>query len=383
MKIAGIICEYNPIHAGHLRHIEQTRRALGADAAVVCVMSGSFVQRGEPAVFQKHVRAEAAVRGGADLVLELPLPYALSSAEGFARGAVRLLDSLGVLDVLSFGSECGELAPLAEAAEAMQSDLAAAHTKRALGRGLAYAAARQTAADAVLGARSGILRSPNNLLALQYLTALREARSSIAPMTFLREPGVSSSQIRERADYGALPASASALFRRETDAGRGPVSVESLDAAMLSRLRMLDEAAFAAAPGAGEGLHDRVLRFARSEPSVRLVCEKSKTKRYVMSRIRRVVLSACLGLAAGDDDGAPPYVRVLAANGTGRAVLNRVKASSPLPILTKPAAAKRLTGAAAALFRKEASASDFYALAFRAEADRAGGREWRIGPVIL
>jgi predicted nucleotidyltransferase len=383
LKIAGIICEYNPIHAGHLRHIGQTRAALRPDAAVVCVMSGSFVQRGEPAAFQKHARAEAALRCGADLVLELPLPYAVSSAESFARGAVRLCDGLGILDVLSFGSECGDLAALAAAADAMSSGPAAARTKRALGRGLSYAAARLAAADEALGAGSDILKSPNNLLALQYLAALRESGSLIAPMTVRRGPGVSSSQIRERAAYDALPASAAEIFRREADAGRGPVSTESLDAAMLSRLRMLDEAAFAAAPGAGEGLHDRVLRFAKSEPSVRLVCEKAKTKRSAMSRIRRVVLSACLGLTAEDARSAPPYIRVLAANGTGRTLINRIKVSSSLPVITKPAAAKQLSGAAAALFQKEAAAADFYALAFRTEPDRAGGREWRLGPIII
>ena len=119
MKTAGIICEYNPIHNGHIRHIAETRALLGAETAVVCVMSGNFVQRGDVAVFTKHARASAAVRCGADLVLELPLPYALSSAERFARSGVCLLDALGVVTHLSFGSEAGELGSLREAADCL------------------------------------------------------------------------------------------------------------------------------------------------------------------------------------------------------------------------------------------------------------------------
>ena len=122
-NVIGIVAEYNPFHNGHARLIEQTRARLGADCPVVCVMSGDFVQRGSPAVYAKFARAETAARCGADLVLELPLPWALSSAEGFARGAVGLLGSLGVVTHLSFGSECGELEPLQRVAEALLDPL--------------------------------------------------------------------------------------------------------------------------------------------------------------------------------------------------------------------------------------------------------------------
>ena len=147
MKIAGIISEYNPFHNGHLRHFEFTRENLGGDSAIVCVMSGNFVQRGDVAVFSKHPRAEAAVRAGADLVIEMPTPYALSSAERFARAGIALLDSLGMCDYVSFGSEAGDLGPLYRAKDALSAPGAADALKEALSEGMSYASAMQRAAE--------------------------------------------------------------------------------------------------------------------------------------------------------------------------------------------------------------------------------------------
>ena len=146
MQIAGIITEYNPLHAGHLYQIARTRQVLGADAAVICVMSGNFVQRGDFALVRKHARAEAAVRSGADLVLELPLPYAVSSAEGFAEGGVRTLMATGLVTHLSFGSECGDASVLRETASALLSPEYQAGLQRFLGEGISYAACRQAVA---------------------------------------------------------------------------------------------------------------------------------------------------------------------------------------------------------------------------------------------
>ena len=119
MKTAGIICEYNPFHRGHAWQIAELRRRLGEDTAVVCAMSGDFVQRGDFAIMRAQARAEAAVYGGADLVIELPLPWAISSAEGFARGGVMTLAATGLVDTLVFGSECGDTARLLHTAEAL------------------------------------------------------------------------------------------------------------------------------------------------------------------------------------------------------------------------------------------------------------------------
>ena len=184
MATAGIIAEYNPFHSGHRHHLSETRRRAGD--GVVCVMSGNWVQRGEPALVSKWVRARMALEGGADLVLELPTPWAMSSAERFGRGGVEVLTAAGVVDVLSFGSEDGRLEPLQRAAECLDS----AEYRQALGgflrEGITFAAARQKAAEA-LGVDGACLQGANNNLGVEYLRAIRAMGSSLRPMTVPRK----------------------------------------------------------------------------------------------------------------------------------------------------------------------------------------------------
>jgi len=227
MKIAGIICEYNPLHLGHTGHMEKTRLALGADCAIVCVMSGNFVQRGDFAIFNKNARAKAAIQCGADLVIELPLPYALSSAEGFAGAGVYLLDRLGVCDYITFGSESGDIGALTDAAVAIVSKKAETLTKEWLDKGLSYAAAQQKAADAVLGARSEVFKYPNNLLGIEYLKAITAYESSLKPITVKRtgdehdsDAGLSAFVLRKtlmRGDkpWGLMPNGAVVVYMEE------------------------------------------------------------------------------------------------------------------------------------------------------------------------
>ena len=251
-NVIGIVAEYNPFHNGHARLIEQTRARLGADCPVVCVMSGDFVQRGSPAVYAKFARAEAAARCGADLVLELPLPWALSSAEGFARGAVGLLGSLGVVTHLSFGSECGELEPLQRVAEALLDPLLGEDLRAELQAGIPFAAARQQAVARRVGALAELLQAPNNILAVEYLKAIFDQRLDLRPLTILRtgaqhdrpaEGNVrSASELRTRIGAGEnvsafLPRAAAEISAREKTLGRGPVLPEVLESAILSRLR--------------------------------------------------------------------------------------------------------------------------------------------------
>ena len=393
MVAAGIVCEYNPFHSGHLGHIVKTRSALGGECAIVCVMSGNFVQRGDFAVFSKHARAKTAVLCGADLVLEIPSPYALSSAEGYARAGVHILDSLGICDYISFGSESGDARALAEAAEAITAERTGALLKGWLGQGMSYAAAQQKAADAVLGERSDIFKSPNNLLGIEYLKAISAYGSPLRPLVFKRaggehdgDTGYSASALRKmllrgEKPWAFMPDIAARACSCEVAAGRGPVSMKGAELAMLSRLRAAE--CFSSLPGATEGLEHRLLRFAASEPTVEAVLEKVKTKRYAMSRIRRMVMCACLGITAGDAHEPPPYIRVLAMSGTGMGLLAMARKKARLPIITKPASAKGLSGRASELFCKEAAATDFYALAYPGETNRAGGQEWRQSPIVL
>ena len=397
-NVIGIVAEYNPFHNGHALHLEETRAILGAACPVVCVMSGDFAQRGTPAVYSKFARAEAAVRCGVDLVLELPLPWSLASAEGFARGAVGLLGSLGVVTHLSFGSECGELEPLQTVAEALLDPSLGADIRAELQGGVPFAAARQRAVARRVGALAELLDAPNNILAVEYLKAIYDQRLNLRPVTMLRTGAQrdqagkgrfrSASELRTflgagRDVSGYVPEEAAAVYAREEKLGRGPVLPENLEIALLSRLRMLDRAAYAALPDAEEGLGNALHRAAHEEATLDAVLAAAKSKRYALARIRRMTMCAALGVTKGMADGTPPYVRVLAASGEGRALLREMDEKCALPVITKPAAARSLPEEVAALFELSADAHDLYVLGYGAREERRCGGDWRRSPFLL
>ena len=400
MSVIGIVGEYNPFHYGHKHHIAETKRLLGEDCPVVCAMSGDFIQRGEAAVYSKFARAEAAVRSGVDLVLELPPAWALSSAEGFARGAVGLLGSIGVVTHLSFGSECGEVEPLETLAEILLDPLIGADIRRELEaqEGIPFAAARQRAVAKRAGELSGQLETPNNILAVEYIKAVYEQGLSIKPVTVQRfgsghdkmsERGhKSAAEIRRALANGAdisasVPGSAYEIYRREDKLGRGPVLMENLESAMISRLRMLPDSAFAALPDAGEGLNNRLARAAREESGLDAVIAAAKSKRYALSRIRRMVMCAVLGISADMSRETPPYARVLAANARGCALLRDMDGKARIPVITKPAAVKELGAECREVFDRSSSAHDLYVLGYSAKEERRGGADWRTSPKIV
>lgn len=394
MKVVGIIAEYNPFHNGHKFHIDESRKAVSKDTAVVCVMSGDFVQRGEAAVFSKYSRAEAAIKGGADLVLELPLPWALSSAEGFARGAVGILGSLGCVDYLSFGSECGDIKILNTLATALLDPAIDNAVKAELDKGISYAAARQNAIAKDIGSLSEYLGTPNNILAVEYMKALYLQRLKMEPITVMREgaghdmEGGSASDLRrmlkiEKSIKHFVPRDVLSIYKRESEQGRGPVIMDNLEIAVLSRLRTLTESDFAAVPDAAEGLENRICAAAREESSLDGIFAASKTKRYALSRIRRMCMCAALGVRRGQAEGTPPYARVLAANKTGLNLLKIISEKSSIPVLSKPASVKELPEACRELFRLESSAHDLYVLGYTAIAERHGCADWRESPRIM
>ena len=383
METAGIVAEYNPFHRGHAWHIAETRRRLGGDAPVVCVMSGHWVQRGECALADKWLRAALALDRGADLVVELPTPWAMASAESFARGAVSLLAATGVVDVLSFGSETGELAPLEEAAAALDAPDYPERLRAALGRGLSFPAARQEAAGAAC------LSAPNNNLGVEYLRSLRALGSTIRPLTVPRQGAG-----HDGPAAGGF-ASASEL-RRLLRAGRGEeaapyltapwsgelADMQHIERAVLARLRTMGEGDWAALPdgGGAEGLPSRLAKAAREAVSLEDFYTRAKTRRYPHARLRRLALAAFLGLRAAERPAAPPYVRVLGLGGRGRALLRKMKDTCPLPVIVKPAQARELDGPARALFESEARYTDLYGLCF--PAPRPCGAEWIHSPVV-
>lgn len=383
METAGIVAEYNPFHRGHAWHIAETRRRLGGDAPVVCVMSGHWVQRGECALADKWLRAALALDRGADLVVELPTPWAMASAEPFARGAVSLLAATGVVDVLSFGSETGELAPLEAAAAALDGPGYPERLRAALGRGLSFPAARQEAAGAAC------LSAPNNNLGVEYLRSIRALGSTIRPLTVPRQ-GVG----HDGPAAGGF-ASASEL-RRLLRAGRGEeaapyltapwsgelADMQHIERAVLARLRTMGEGDWAALPdgGGAEGLPSRLAKAAREAVSLEDFYTRAKTRRYPHARLRRLALAAFLDLRAAERPAAPPYVRVLGLGGRGRALLRKMKDTCPLPVIVKPAQARELDGPARMLFESEARYTDLYGLCF--PAPRPCGAEWIHSPVV-
>ncbi len=395
MDVIGVVGEFNPFHWGHYDHFRLSRERLGPETPIVCVMSGDFVQRGAPAVFDKHARAEAAAKCGADLVFELPLPWCVSSAEHFALGAVGLLDSLGVVTHLSFGSETGDLAPLTALALAAAEPENIEKIKMRMGEGMSFAAAREMVLDETLGAEARLLETPNNVLGVEYLKALFRLESSMVPMTTVRTgtrhdgdsdgPKRSAKQLRSMMEAGEdiaayMPPEARSMPAEQTAAGHGPVTMAALEEAILSRLRMLDAEDFAALPDATEGLGNRLYKAVGTEPSVAAVLSAVKTKRYPLSRLRRMLMCAALGVRSDTGGEKPGYARLLASTERGRALLKSVDA---VPVITKPAAARTLPEADRKIFELTAKARDFYVLGYETREARVGGTDWKTTPATL
>ena len=399
MSIIGIVGEYNPFHSGHEYHIRQSRQTLGEDCPVVCVMSGDFVQRGEPAIYSKFARAEAACRCGADLVVELPLPWSLSSAEGFARGAVYLLSKLGVTH-LSFGSEAGELEPLETIAQTLLDPVVNGEIRQVLSSdaSLPYALARQKALEIRLGELSTQLELPNNILAVEYLKAIYELRLDVQPMTVLRfgsghdkegENGPKSAgelrrMIRKEAEISPfIPKEAARVFEREIQQGRAYTDTDMVEAAIISRLRLFGPAYYEALPDGNDGIGRRLYAAAHEEASLDAITAAAKTKRYALARIRRMCMCAALGVKAGMAEELPPYARVLAANTRGCALLREISRKGEIPVITKPASVRELSAECRELFSLGAAAHDLYVLGFCAREEKKGGKEWRTSPKIV
>ena len=394
MSAVGIVAEYNPFHRGHLRHLTSVREALGEDVPAVAVLSGDLVQRGEAACFSKFVRAEAAVRCGVSLVLELPLPWSLASAEGFAWGAVGLLASTGVVECISFGSESADLTALTSCAEAAGTPAFTAALRGELAKGIPFAAAREQALAAAAGREAArVLKSPNDLLGVEYIRAARRLGWQGAFLPILREgsshdgPG-GASDLRRRMGAGEpwlpdLPSAAAEVFAAECAAGRGPVTEESLCLPVMSRLRMLSEDDFASLPDASEGLDHRLYRAVQEALTPGEAAERAKSKRYALSRLRRMVMCAALGVRRGMADGIPLYIRVLAMDEKGAALLRKMRRSASLPVITRPAAVRKAEPRAAELFDLGSRAHDLYVLGYADPFARRAGEDWRFSPRIL
>ena len=378
-KVAAVICEYNPFHAGHAYHLAQTR-SLGA-THIVAIMSGSFVQRGEPAMFSKWARTKCALAGGADLVLELPLPWCVSSAEGFAKGGVALAEGLGCVDLLSFGSELGEIQPLRSAAEAAVSPLIQENIRELLSQGLPYPAAREKAIEAWFGPSvSRLFQSPNNILAIEYCKALNSLSSPIQPMTIPRTGAshdaagasgamASASYLRAcllKRDYDEaekyFPPEIFPTLLEEIQAKRAPCSLAALERPILSALRKMAPEDFAWLPDVSEGLEYRIAAAVKETTSLDQLFTEIKTKRYTHARIRRIIISVFLGIHRDLFSHLPPYLRVLGFNQKGTEILKTARQTASLPIIMRGGDFKKETSEVLAIARLGSQADDLFAL---------------------
>lgn len=378
MKTAGIIAEYNPMHNGHIYHINKTRETFGA-THVVAVLSSNCIQRGEFSMFSKWTRAGFAVKNGVDLVIELPSFWSCSFAQRYASGGVSLLNSLGCVDILSFGSECGDI-DLLKRCSSLQNDKALSETIKAqLSEGLTFASARTKAIESVYGNNiSDVFKHPNNNLAIEYINALEKYESTITPMTVKRLGtyyGNSSDQnlfagasyirelIQSNKDISSLvPVNIISDITKEISTGKAPCSLELLESAVLCALRQMSSYDISLMPEISEGIEYRIYEAAQNACSLDELYSLSKTKRYTMARIKRIVLYSFIGMNNNRYSGNPPYIKVLAMNGHGKDLLKRITEKTELPVIIKASDSEKLKGYSKEIYELEAFISNVYSL---------------------
>ena len=378
MKTAGIICEYNPFHNGHLYHIQKTREA-GA-THIICVMSGNFVQRGDISIVPKSAKVQMAIDGGADLVLELPTIWSLSPAEFFAKGAVSILKNSGVCDMLSFGSESGDLEALENALRAVKDERVQSFIGNYLNEGLSFVSARSKAVSTLYGAEiENTISSPNDILALEYLNAIGD--TAFSPLAITRSVAhdensfdaflKSASEIRKMilsSDIGfkkAVPQSSFDILREYAQIGQFPLKMEDLDKAIMAVLRRFDAEDFTGYSDVSEGLENRLYTAVMQSKTVHEILMRAKSKRYTLARLRRILLCAYLNIGKGYQNAEVPYIRVLGMNERGKEILREMKQKATKPVILRYSDFQSADGFARKVFATESRASDLYSLAFK------------------
>ncbi|MBE6741342.1 MAG: nucleotidyltransferase family protein [Ruminococcaceae bacterium] len=334
----GIICEFNPIHEGH-KHLISTVK--GENDAVICAMSGNFVQRGEFAVYDKFERAKSAIEAGADLVIEIPTLCSTLSAQGFAKAGVDILEATGISNAIAFGSECGNINELKRIAnEIKEKDEL---IKAELAKGVSYPAARQNVIA------SPVLEGANDILAIEYIS--QTVLDTIAVKRIGKghdsdDEEHSSSEIRKHLSLDDIS------------------SLKNCEKAVLYKLRTMNEADFLNIDDVSEGLENRIVGAVKTAKTLDELYDMIKTKRYTHSRIRRIILRAYLGITK-DMPKNPQYLRVLAFNSKGRELLSEMKKRAVLPVITKYGDAKAQGDETKKLFELESQFTDIFHLGYK------------------
>lgn len=358
MQAVGIIAEYNPFHNGHKWQLDEARKQSGCPF-VVGVMSGNFMQRGEPAIFDKWKRAEMAIRGGADLIIELPAVFAVRSAQYFATGGIRLLNSLGIVSHLCFGAEHADVTLLSNIATSVADAEVIKELHLHLQAGNTYAAALGKALQHKHHIPLDIIASPNNILAVEYLRAMEKFAPQLIPVPVTRQqsqyrdtnmtwPFASATAIRHallqsmsitHEISSAIPQSTVTIINNLLAEQRGPVTFDNLSNVILAQIRTASLEKLAQLPSVSEGLHYKLRDSALRSANINQLFSLLKSKRYPYTRLQRIIIHLLLGtnqtqLASFDETG-PRYARILAFNQQGRLLLKHMNQHSTIPIITK------------------------------------------------
>ena len=357
----GIICEFNPFHNGHKYLIQKAKEL--TEEPIITVMSGSFTQRGEVALTDKYTRAKSALLNGADLVLELPVVYAVSNAERFARCGVKILSSFADMNYLAFGCETDDIFKLKKASDAHNNAEVQALVAQGMKSGGYYPKILENSVKSVLGDEiSEILSTPNNVLAVEYIRNLSE---KIKPVP-IKRMGVSHDSDKTCGEFASASRIRELMLNNQDVSKYLPIIPEkitnpgNLETATLYKLRSMKPEEIAALPDVKEGLENRIYTAIRQYNSVKEIISAIKTKRYTHARIRRIITSALLGITEEMQNVDTGYVRVLGFTGRGAALLK----NSSLPVITSTATGLKLGGNIKQMLEKDIFSSDIAALAY-------------------
>lgn len=408
--VNGIVAEYNPFHNGHLYQLQDAKRQSGADYTVV-VMSGNFMQRGTPALLNKYRRAEMALKNGADLVLELPALYSVSSAEFFATGAVSILDKLGVVSHLCFGSESGEIETLNRLAEILveESEEFTETLKQGLRQGMSYPGARTAALTKLhpnlMNCRD-VLALSNNILGIEYLKALKRRNSTITPITTRRSSSnygdrlmgsyQSSALALRHAIYdecdilslaSQMPDTAFEILEKEL-ALTGAMRLDDFSSVLHYKLLMEADKGFAEYLDVSSDLSDRILKHLDEFTSFRNFCDMLKTKDMTYTRISRSLMHILLDIRTRDMETARKadyayYARVLGFRKEAEPLLSAIKKNTSIPLITKLADAEKILDTPAyGAFKKELRINSVYESTAALKSDQPMVNEYR-SPIVI
>lgn len=378
LNLFSVISEFNPFHNGH-NYLVKSMREQGA-THIAAIMSGNFTQRGEPAIIDKYARTKAALESGVDLVILLPVTYSTASAEQYAFGGVTIADAMGCCDSLFFGSECGDIRKLEKICATFESIEFKAWFAGYVSSNESYARAIELSLTNMLGNEyADIIRAPNNLLAVEYVKAIRDIGSSLIPKTIVRSGVAHDSKIsnenyasasfirsliKSHSSYEKfVPKKSYEIIQNAICQRSAPVDFSNFEKLIIYRLRTMTESEYKQLPNISEGIENRLRNVSLNATTLEELFDKIKTKRYPNSRLRRLVLRALLHITESDCSIPPQYIRVLGFSERGKEILREMRTKAKLPVVMKAQDIKALSLEARRQFECESIADDIYALA--------------------